>query len=73
MKNEISKIITGSLGGFGLAGTRLKNGKVELVHSKEIIDNWPAELPLAGHVYTLENVHKFKKSDKGQFENADYV
>lgn len=57
------------LAGFGLAGQRLKNGKLQAYGHKCLLDDWPEEVELFGTTYTLENVIKGNDG----YESGEYV
>ena len=54
MNEELKPFIAG----FDLAGQRLPNGKLQCYGDQNVIDDWPEEVKLFGHTYTLENVIK---------------
>lgn len=57
------------LAGFDLAGKRLPNGKLKAYLGESTMKDWPEEVELCGHTYTLENIIKGKEG----YESAIYV
>lgn len=68
-------IMNAYLGGVCLAGWRMSDGRVRPHSYQEpTLDDWPEEVTLCGHTYTLETVTKHGTNNAGeQFENAEYV
>jgi hypothetical protein len=61
------------LAGFDLGGWK-KNGKIySAISGEEELTEWPEEITLFGHTYTLEDVYDGSTTDKGTFQNATYV
>lgn len=57
------------LAGFGMGGTRLPDGKIQISGSGKLIPDWPSEVTLLGDTFTLETVQKGSNG----WENAEYV
>jgi|TARA_R110000851_G_scaffold330741_1_gene503934 hypothetical protein len=66
---EDEEIISAFFAGLELFGQRQPNGTLKSDMSECVLDDWPDEVAMCGHIFTLENVIKGKEG----YENAVYV
>jgi hypothetical protein len=57
------------LADLSLAGQRQDDGTLKSYSSECVLDDWPLEVAMCGHIYTLENVIKGNNG----YESGVYV